>query len=83
MLSGAERAGHEQELPLGPRLEAVDVELAVIDGGIVVHHQAAAVVPAVADGDLQRPHQHFLAVGAQDRPEPSAAAATAAAAATG
>ena len=36
--------------------QAVDVEFAIVDGSILSDRQPTAEVPAVADGDLDRPH---------------------------
>src|SRR5262249_11428923 len=48
--------GHQQQLPDPVDLQRVEVKMAVIDGGALLHRHAAAVIAAVADGDLQGLH---------------------------
>src|SRR4028118_942285 len=45
-------------------LQAVEVEAAVIDLGLFLDGDAATIVPAIADGDLERPDMVDLATRA-------------------
>ena len=59
---GAEALQHQRELPDRPHLEAVEVEVAIVDRRVGRDDRAAAVEPAVADRDLHRPGPHRRAV---------------------
>ena len=61
--AGAERAQHAGKLPDPAELQAVEVEMAVVDLRVGLDDVAAAVVAAVADGDLEGLHlRHFAPV---------------------
>ena len=70
----AERARHEGELPGALQLQAVEIEMLVVDGGILLDRIAAAVEAPVADGDLQRPHAHGLVLAGDGGAERAARA---------
>ena len=53
MGAGAEGAQHAGELPDGVEFQAVEVEMAVVDLRARLDDVAAAIVAAVADGDLE------------------------------
>ena len=52
VLAGAEAQQHQRQLPDGAGLEAVEVEVAVVDRRVLGDDAAAAVEAAVADRDL-------------------------------
>src|SRR5690606_29229061 len=56
MRAGAEGAQHGCKAPDGREFEAVEVEMAVIDLRICLDHIATAIMPAIADRDLEGLH---------------------------
>ncbi len=62
----AEMERHERKTPERAHLEAVKIKPAVADSAVLVNTHAAAVVPAVAYGDLECPNPH-VAMRALDR----------------
>src|SRR5690606_16352192 len=65
----AHRGNESYQLPNALRLEAVEIQARIIDGGVLCNGQPAPVVAPVADGDLDRPEPMMFPVAGDARPK--------------